>query len=76
MAKNLLNQIKVLRPKIIKLPEGNIMHFLKKKDLRKNQKFGEVYFSKIKLIRQPIILIKYYLGYKVITYLQLQVAIQ
>ena len=48
MAKNLLNQIKVLRPKIIKLPEGNIMHFLKKKDLRKNQKFGEVYFSKIK----------------------------
>ena len=48
MAKNLLNQIKVLRPKIIKLSEGNIMHFLKKKDLRKGWKFGEAYFSKIK----------------------------
>ena len=48
MAKNLLNRIKVLRPKIIKSKEGNIMHFLRKKEVDKNWKFGEAYFSKVK----------------------------
>ena len=45
MAKNLLNQIKVLQPKIIKSKEGNVMRFLQKKEVGKNWKFGEAYFS-------------------------------
>ena len=48
MGKNSLNQIKVSRPKIIKLSAGNVMRFLRKKEVGKKWKFGEVYFSKIK----------------------------
>jgi len=47
MNQNLLKKIKVTPLKIIKLPEGNIMHALKKKEL-KNWTFKEAYFSKIK----------------------------
>lgn len=47
MGKNLLDKIKVTQLKIIKLPAGNIMHVLKKNEL-KNWTFGEAYFSKIK----------------------------
>ena len=48
MGKNVLNQIKILRPKIIKLSNGNVMRFLQKKEVSKKWKFGEAYFSKIK----------------------------
>jgi dTDP-4-dehydrorhamnose 3,5-epimerase len=40
--------IKITKPKIIKLPEGNVMRFLKKKEMKRKWKFGEAYFSKIK----------------------------
>ena len=46
MAK-LLNKIKLTRLKVIKMQSGNVMHGLKKNDL-KNNIFGEAYFSKIK----------------------------
>ena len=45
--KNILNKIKVTSLKIIKLPTGNIMRALKKKELS-NWTFHEAYFSKIK----------------------------
>ena len=45
--KNILNKIKVTPLKIIKLPTGNIMRILKKKELS-NWTFHEAYFSKIK----------------------------
>ena len=48
MGKNVLNKIKILRPKIIKLSDGNVMRFLQKKEVGKKWKFGEAYFSKIK----------------------------
>ena len=47
MDKKLLNKIKVKNLKIIRLPEGDIMHVLKKSEL-KNWNFNEAYFSKIK----------------------------
>ena len=47
MYKKILKEIKVTPLKIIRLPEGNIMHALKKKEL-KNWSFKEAYFSKIK----------------------------
>ena len=36
MGKNVLNKIKILRPKIIKLSDGNVMRFLQKKEVGKN----------------------------------------
>lgn len=47
MGKNILNKIKVKKLKKIKVLEGNIMHVLKKDEL-KNWSFKEAYFSKIK----------------------------
>mgnify|MGYP001318119249 CR=1 FL=1 len=47
MRKNVLKSIKIKSLKIIKMPEGNIMHVLKKKEL-KNWTLAEAYFSKIK----------------------------
>tara|TARA_B100001167_G_C16575370_1_gene214444 strand:+ start:146 stop:571 length:426 start_codon:yes stop_codon:yes gene_type:complete len=45
--KKLLNKIKIKRLKIIRLPKGNVMHILKRGEL-KNWNFNEAYFSKIK----------------------------
>ena len=47
MGKKLLDKIKVTPLKIIKLSAGNVMHVLKKGEL-KNWTFGEIYLSKIK----------------------------
>ena len=47
MGKNILNKIKIKKLKKIKVLEGNIMHVLKKDEL-KNWSFKEAYFSKIK----------------------------
>ena len=47
MGKNLLSKIKITKLKIVKMTSGNIMHALKKKEL-KNWNFQEAYFSKIK----------------------------
>ena len=47
MGKKLLDKIKITPLKIVKLSSGNIMHILKKNEL-KNWTFGEAYFSKIK----------------------------
>ena len=47
MNDNILNTIKVKSLRIIKLPEGNIMHILKKTELKK-WALEEAYFSKIK----------------------------
>ena len=48
MDKSQLNKIKITKPKIIKLPEGNVMRFLRKDDVSRAWKFGEAYFSKIR----------------------------
>ena len=48
MGKSKLRKIKITKPKIIKLPEGNVMRFLRKKEMKRKWKFGEAYFSKIK----------------------------
>ena len=47
MGKTILDKIKVKSLNITKLPAGNIMRVLKKKELKK-WTFGEAYFSKIK----------------------------
>ena len=47
MGKNLLDKIIVTQLKIIKSPAGEVMHVLKKAEL-KNWNFGEAYFTKIK----------------------------
>ncbi len=47
MNKNILNKIKTKKLKIIKLSEGNIMHVIKGKELKK-LKPAEIYFSKVK----------------------------
>ena len=47
MGKTILDKIKVTSLNITKLPSGNIMRVLKKKELKK-WTFGEAYFSKIK----------------------------
>ena len=47
MGKKILKKIKIQKLKIIKIPAGNIMRILKKKNLTKGG-FGEAYFSKIK----------------------------
>jgi dTDP-4-dehydrorhamnose 3,5-epimerase len=47
MNQSLLKKIKIIPLKIVEMPEGNIMHALKKKEL-KNWTFSEAYFSKIK----------------------------
>ena len=44
---NFFKKIKIKNLKIIKLKEGDILHALKKKELKK-WKFNEAYFSKIK----------------------------
>ena len=48
MKKNILNKIKITPLKIINVPSGDVMHGLKKKELKKTWSFGEAYFSKIK----------------------------
>ena len=47
MGKKLLKKIKVKSLKIVKLPKGNVMHILKKKE-QPNWNFKEAYISKIK----------------------------
>ena len=47
MGKNLLNKIKISKLKIVKMTTGNVMHVLKRKEL-KSWKFQEAYISKIK----------------------------
>ena len=47
MGKSLLSKIKTKPLKIIKLPLGNVMHGLKRNEI-KSWRFGEAYFSKIK----------------------------
>ena len=47
MGKNILNKIRVTSLRIKKSSKGDVMHILKKKEL-KNWKFEEAYFSKIK----------------------------
>ena len=47
MGKKILDNIKVSKLKIIKVPQGNIMKALNKSELKK-WTFGEAYFSKIK----------------------------
>ena len=46
MGKKILNKIKITPLQIIKSPLGNVMHVLKKKEL-KNWSFGEAYFSEV-----------------------------
>ena len=47
MGKNIINKIKVHRPKVIKLSEGNVLRVLRKDEV-KRWSFAEAYFSKIK----------------------------
>jgi len=47
VGKKILDNIKVSKLKIIKIPQGNIMKALNKSELKK-WTFGEAYFSKIK----------------------------
>ena len=47
MGKNIINKIKVYRPKVIKLSEGNVLRVLRKDEV-KRWSFAEAYFSKIK----------------------------
>ena len=47
MRKNILDLIKIKPLRIIKLPEGNIMHIMKKNEFKK-WSLSEAYFSKIK----------------------------
>tara|TARA_B100001123_G_C14990507_1_gene899376 strand:+ start:98 stop:529 length:432 start_codon:yes stop_codon:yes gene_type:complete len=47
LGKKLLKKIKVKSLKIVKLPKGNVMHILKKKE-QPNWNFKEAYISKIK----------------------------
>ena len=47
MGKGLLSKIKTKPLKIIKSPLGNVMHGLKRNEI-KSWRFGEAYFSKIK----------------------------
>lgn len=47
MGKGFLSKIKTKPLKIIKLPLGNVMHGLKRNEI-KSWRFGEAYFSKIK----------------------------
>ena len=50
MGKTVLDKIKVIPLKIKKQPLGNVMHVLKKKELKKGD-FGEAYFSEIEKIQ-------------------------
>ena len=50
MGENILNKIRVTSLRIKKSSKGDVMHILKKKEL-KNWKFEEAYFSKIKFGR-------------------------
>ena len=47
MGKNIINKIKVSRPKVIKLPQGDVLRVLRKNEV-KRWNFAEAYFSKIK----------------------------
>ena len=47
MGKNILKKIKVYKPKVVKLPEGDILRVLKNNEIKK-WNFAEAYFSKIK----------------------------
>jgi dTDP-4-dehydrorhamnose 3,5-epimerase len=47
LGKNIINKIKVHRPKVIKLSEGDVLRVLRKDEVKK-WNFAEAYFSKIK----------------------------
>jgi len=47
LGKNIINKIKVSRPKVIKLPQGDVLRVLRKNEV-KRWNFAEAYFSKIK----------------------------
>ena len=47
MGKNIINKIKVSRPKVIKLSQGDVLRVLRKNEV-KRWNFAEAYFSKIK----------------------------
>ena len=47
MGKNILEKIKVFKPKVIKLPEGDVLRVLRRNEI-KRWNFAEAYFSKIK----------------------------
>ena len=47
MGKNIINKIKVFRPKVIKLSQGDVLRVLRKNEV-KRWNFAEAYFSKIK----------------------------
>ena len=47
MGKNILEKIKVFKPKVIKLPEGDVLRVLRRNEI-KRWNFEEAYFSKIK----------------------------
>ena len=47
MGKNILEEIKVFKPKVIKLPEGDVLRVLRRNEI-KRWNFAEAYFSKIK----------------------------
>tara|TARA_B100001175_G_C19502312_1_gene638811 strand:- start:347 stop:766 length:420 start_codon:yes stop_codon:yes gene_type:complete len=47
LGKNIINKIKVSRPKVIKLSQGDVLRVLRKNEV-KRWNFAEAYFSKIK----------------------------
>tara|TARA_B110000438_G_C15713845_1_gene606586 strand:+ start:152 stop:571 length:420 start_codon:yes stop_codon:yes gene_type:complete len=47
LGKNILEKIKVFKPKVIKLPEGDVLRVLRRNEI-KRWNFAEAYFSKIK----------------------------
>jgi len=47
LGKNIINKIKVSRPKVIKLSDGDVLRILRKNEVKK-WNFAEAYFSKIK----------------------------
>ena len=49
MGKNILNKIKIKSLKIMRTSKGDVMHVLKKNEV-KNWSFKEAYFSKIKYV--------------------------
>ena len=55
MGKNKLNKIKIKRLKIIKLPAGNVMRFLRKEEMEKKEPFKDSkdsHAEKIKKFRE------------------------
>ena len=47
MGKNIISKIKISRPRVIKLSEGDVLRVLRKNEIKKWD-FAEAYFSKIK----------------------------